>query len=77
MTVTSGKLSASCPARPVDALRPNQSFTVAANTKFKVKADEETSYSASIVRAFKHNLAGWFWWHGQKRSVAMETANIV
>jgi uncharacterized protein YaiE (UPF0345 family) len=45
MTVTSGKLSAILPGNEEwSHYGPGQSFTIAANQKFKVKADEETSY---------------------------------
>ena len=45
MTVTSGKLSAMLPdAAKWTDYNPGQSFTIAANQKFKVKADEESSY---------------------------------
>jgi purine/pyrimidine-nucleoside phosphorylase len=45
MTVTSGKLSAMMPGSDKwGHYGPGQSFTIAANQKFKVKADEETSY---------------------------------
>jgi purine/pyrimidine-nucleoside phosphorylase len=45
MTVITGKLSAMLPdsANWVD-YGPGKSFTVQANKKFKVKADEDTSY---------------------------------
>ena len=45
MTVTSGKLSAMLPgAAKWNDYSAGQSFTIAANQKFKVKTDEETSY---------------------------------
>lgn len=45
MTVTSGKLSVQLPdtANWVE-YGPGKPFTIAANQKFKVKCDEETSY---------------------------------
>jgi purine/pyrimidine-nucleoside phosphorylase len=45
MTVTSGKLSAILPGSGQwSHYSSGQSFTIAANQKFRVKADEETSY---------------------------------
>jgi uncharacterized protein YaiE (UPF0345 family) len=45
ITVTSGKLAAVLPGNSRwGYYGPGESFTVAANQKFKVKADEETSY---------------------------------
>jgi purine/pyrimidine-nucleoside phosphorylase len=45
MTVTSGKLAAMLPGSSKwTTYGAGESFTVAANQKFKVKADQETSY---------------------------------
>lgn len=45
MTVTSGKISAILPGSTTwNDYGIGQSFTIAANQKFKVKADEEASY---------------------------------
>jgi uncharacterized protein YaiE (UPF0345 family) len=45
MTITSGKLSAMLPgSNKWTNYDTGESFTVAANQKFKVRADQETSY---------------------------------
>lgn len=45
MTVTSGKLTVLLPGSDDWAnYGPNQAFTVAANQKFKLKVEQETSY---------------------------------
>jgi uncharacterized protein YaiE (UPF0345 family) len=45
MTVTSGKLTILLPgATEWEDFGPNKTFTVAADVKFKVKAEEPTSY---------------------------------
>lgn len=45
MTVTSGKLEVLLPGADTwEAYGPNQTFTVQANQKFKLKVEQETSY---------------------------------